>query len=54
MLKSLGFKGPGLKLGVKKSGVEMSLNHLFKDSYRKLSLTYYTAGLIHNDIVPNY
>jgi hypothetical protein len=27
-LKSLGLRGPGLKLGVEKSGVEMSFNHL--------------------------
>ena len=31
-LKSLGLKGPGLKLGVEKSGVEMSFNLDFDDS----------------------
>ena len=29
-LKSLGLKGPVLKLGVEKSGVEMSFNHHVK------------------------
>ena len=27
MLKNLGLKGPGFKVGVEKSGVEMSFNH---------------------------
>jgi hypothetical protein len=35
-LKNLGLKGPGLNLGVEKSGVEMSFNHDAGNEYTSL------------------
>ena len=43
-LKSLGLKGPGLKLGVEKTGVEISFNHLkdhINTNHLKISLNTY-------------